>query len=272
MKTLLKLVPAPMIRLAGRLQFQLPFLRPFINALGQSLAGRGVIQRGEGKGLQFDATGCNPGYLAGTSDPEEQALVARYSRPGSVVYDVGANAGFYAVIAALKVGPKGHVYAFEPTPTLVERIRQNAQANGFGHLEVIEAAVTDAEGRASFGISGPLSVTNSLQSAEGGQAIEVEAVRLDTFAATHPGPDLLLLDIEGAELSALRGALETIRRCRPVIMVEVHWLGSSFPEFVQTELVPLGYTATTYEGAPLPTGPERYHALLLPGSPATPPA
>ncbi len=270
MKALLKLVPAPMIRLAGRLQFQFPFLRPLINALGQSLAGRGVIQRGEGKGLQFDATGCNPGYLAGTSAPEEQALVARYSRPGGVVYDVGANAGFYAVIAARKVGPKGRVYAFEPTPTLVERVRQNARANGFEQLEVVEAAVADEDGRVSFGVSGPLSVTNSLQSAEGGQAIEVEVVRLDTFSASHPGPDLLLMDIEGAELAALRGALGMIRRCRPVIMVEVHWLGASFPEFVEEALAPLGYTATTYEGAPLPKGPERYHALLLPGEPATP--
>jgi len=239
-------------------------LSGFINFVGQSMAGKGTIQRGLGKGLLFDSRGCNPGYLAGTSEPVEQELVAKYSRPGGVVYDVGANAGFYAVIAARYVGPQGSVYAFEPTPTLAQRIRENARSNGFANLHVIEAAVSGCDGTVRFGVSGPTSVTNSIRSAESTTAIEVQSVRLDTFCKTHPAPALLLMDIEGAELEALDGALELVARHLPVIMLEVHWLGKGFTDFFERSLRPLGYVATTYGGKPLETENSRYHALLLP--------
>lgn len=268
MSLFLRFVPAPLIRLAGRMQFQLPFLRGFINFIGQLMAGKGTIQRGLGKGLLFDARGCSPGYLAGTSAPREQELVAKYSRPGGVVYDLGANAGFYAIIAAHCVGPEGAVYAFEPTPTLAQRIRENAHSNGFAHVHVIEAAVSGSDGTIRFGISGPTSVLNSIRAAESTTAIEVESVRLDTFSKTHPAPALLLIDIEGAELDALEGALGMIARHLPVIMVEVHWLGKGFIDFFERSLKPLEYVATTYEGKPLETGYTRYHALLLPPRPA----
>ncbi len=265
MRFFLQLLPAPLIRYAGRLQFRMPFLRGLINRVGQSLAGSGVILRGEGRGLRFNATGCNPGYLAGTSVPEEQALVARHSHRGGVVYDLGANAGFYAMIAARQVGPEGAVYAFEPTPALAERIRENAALNGFENVHVIEAAVSDADGVVRFGVAGPLSVKNSLQSAASGPSIEVRTLRLDTFCKTHPHPSLLLMDIEGAELAALQGARQMLASSRPVVMVEVHWLGEDFLNFVEAEMKPLGYAATTYDGSPLPSELTRYHALLLPG-------
>ena len=97
---ILKLLPSPVIRAVGRLQFQVPALRKLINLVGHGLAKEGVIQRGAGKGIRFNARGCNPGYLAGTSEPLEQELLLRHSPPGGVVYDLGANAGFYAMIAA----------------------------------------------------------------------------------------------------------------------------------------------------------------------------
>ena len=71
MKFLLKILPASVIRAAGKLQFRFPFLKKIINKVGQSLTGEGIIQRGAGKGLYFNATGCNPGFLAGTSEPLE---------------------------------------------------------------------------------------------------------------------------------------------------------------------------------------------------------
>src|SRR5580704_13955262 len=95
---LLKAIPAPLIRAVGRLQFKVPALRRVINLVGHSLAREGIIQRGAGKGLHFNASGCNPGYLAGTSEPLEQELVLNHSPLGGVVYNLGANAGFYAMI------------------------------------------------------------------------------------------------------------------------------------------------------------------------------
>lgn len=263
MNTILRFLPASFIQAVGRLQFKYPFLKKTINYIAQRLAGSGTIQRGEGKGLYFNSQGCNPGYLTGTSDPLEQELVARYAAQGSIVYDLGANAGFYAVIAARCVGPEGTVFAFEPAPMLIERIKHNASHNKQENLIVVESAVSDIDGDIQFGIVTPLSSTNSITAgAKGG--ISVKSLRLDSFVKNHPAADLLLIDIEGAEIDALRGGMQMLRENLPVIMVEVHWLGERFTNFFESELQPLGYTATTYDGLPLPTEAVRYQALLLP--------
>jgi FkbM family methyltransferase len=264
MKILLNLLPARLIRIAGRLQFRFPILRKPINFIGQSLSGKGVIQRGAGKGLRFDARGCNPGYLAGTSEPLEQDLILEYSVSGAVVYDIGANAGFYATIAARLVGATGTVYAFEPTPELAVRARSNAALNGLDNLEVIEAAVSQQDGTVNFRV-GPSHVNNSIASSVPDEnTIRVQSVRLDTFVASHRAPSLLLIDAEGAEMEVLESGLETISRCRPVIMVEVHWLGPSFIDYFEQTLKPLGYLGSTYDGKPLCSEQVRYHALLVP--------
>jgi FkbM family methyltransferase len=261
---LLRLIPAFAIRAAGRLQFQIPLLRTLINHVGQSLAGEGVIQRGAGKGLRFDASGCNPGYLTGTSEPLEQELLLRYCRPGEVIYDLGANAGFYAMIAARAVGHKGHVYAFEPMPALALRTRENAARNSFKNVHVTEAAVSAIDGEISFGVFGLLNTNNSTRVDQAGNVITVTSIRLDTFCVDHHPPDLLLIDIEGSEIEALEGGLQVISQHRPVIMVEVHWLGQAFIDFFHRSLRPLGYAMTTYEGAPPCPNPDRWHALLIP--------
>lgn len=270
MGLLLKLIPASVIRYAGKLQFRYPALQPAINKIAQRVAGSGTIQRGAGKGLKFDARGCNPGYLAGTSQPLEQELLAKYSPPGGTVYDLGANAGFYAIIAAKTVGPAGQIYAFEPSPELSRRIRTNAAANGFTNVEVIESAVFNTDGQIDFGLVGDLSVSNSINASGAAQKIAVPCTRIDTFAANHRPPDLILIDVEGAEAEALQGAMQSIREHQPVIMVEVHWLGEKFTTFVEQNLKPLGYAATTYDGQPLPPGAVRYHALLLPRTRSSP--
>lgn len=258
-------IPASLIRFIGRLQFKIPALKRIINVVGQRVvAGEGTIQRGIGKGLRFDATGCNPGYLTGTTEPEEQKLLAEVLENGSVFYDLGANAGFYAVAGARLTGENGNVYAFEPTPQLADRIRYNAQMNGFENIEVVEAAVCDENGTIEFGADG-LSIQNSIQRANQDNAIEVPALTLDEWSTDKPKPDVIMIDIEGAEIEALRGALTLLREYRPILMVEVHWLGQAFVDFVEDELVPLGYQATRYDGSPLPTGrSERYHALIRP--------
>lgn len=258
-------IPDSAISFVGRLQFQFPVLAPLINKIAQwTIAGEGRIQRGEGKGLRFDATNCNPGFLTGTSMPDEQSLVADSLKEGDVFYDLGANAGFYAVIAAREVGSDGHVYAFEPTPELADRVRYNADINGFENLTVVEAAVCNQNGQIEFGSEG-FDVKNSINLADSENTIEVRAITLDEWAKAQRPPDLIMIDIEGAELDALRGAIALIREHRPIMMVEVHWLGQEFLDFFDEELKPLGYEGTTYAGEPLPQQEvSRYHALLRP--------
>jgi FkbM family methyltransferase len=263
-----------LVRFAGKLQFKYPCLSPLIRLAGKVVTGQGpgVIRYGEGAGLRFNASSVNPGFLMGTSEPLEQRLVMSFLKPNDVFYDVGANAGFYCVIAARKLGQGGIVYAFEPSPALVSRIRENADLNGFKNIEIVDQAISGESGWFDFNIEDELGVQNSLNVSDASKKVfRVRTVTIDEFVATHRPPDLILIDIEGAEIDALLGALKTIRQYLPVLMVEVHWLGDPFIEFVQTQLVPLGYVATTYEGATLPSGLLRYHCLLrVPGRHSSP--
>src|SRR5262249_6954745 len=118
--------------------------------------------------------------------------------------------------------------------------------------------------KVNYNIFGPLSGNNSVRTDQAAETLTVDTIQLDAFTASHRPPDLLLVDIEGSEIDALEGGLEMIAQHRPVIMVEVHWLGQAFIDFVQRALLPLGYTATTYQGGPLIAEKKRYHAILVP--------
>jgi len=243
-------------------------LRKPINLIAQHLISRGPgkIKSGVGKGLLFNAAGCNPGFLFGTSAPLEQQTLVKFLKRGDVFYDLGANAGFYCVIGARQVGETGRVFGFEPTPMLVSRIQQNAILNGFTNVEVVPMAVGATNGMIQFGVLGDLSVENSINAAKHAEnTMNVPCITIDAFASEHRPPNLLMMDIEGAELDALKGGMETIRRYLPTMMIEVHWLGEAFKDFYSENLKPLGYVATTYDGAPLPVGTVRYHCLLRVG-------
>ena len=195
--------------------------------------------------------------------PLEQDILVKYSLKNSVIYDIGANAGYYAIIAAREVGESGHVYAFEPTPSMANRIHENAEKNAFNNVTVIEAAVSSIDGKINFGIAED-SISSSIRGADSENSLLVTSLRLDTFVRSNRPPNLLLVDIEGAELDALESGLELITQYRPVIMVEVHWLGQSFTDFITKHILPLGYKVTTYDGKALPDEVTRYHALLVP--------
>lgn len=256
------LLPPRFIRAAGGLQFRLPLVGPLIGLAGRKLvAGQGRIRHGVGAGLLFDATGGFPGYLLGTSGPLEQEALASHLKPGGVFYDIGANVGFFSTIAARLVGPEGRVYAFEPSPVSARAARLNAERNGFSHVEVIEAAVSDREGWASLK-AGESSATCRVEGGGG----PVRLISLDSYAAASAmrPPDVVMIDVEGAEVEVLRGMAETIRLHRPVVLCEVHWLVEEFGRVRADIFDPLGYTAQTLTGEPLPAVPRHYNAIMLP--------
>ena len=263
--TVVSLLPAPVVRGLGRLQFRIPLLRSLIQRYGHRLTEQeGVIRHGIGKGLRFRATGGYPGYLLGTSEPEEQALLAKLLFKGGVFYDIGANIGFYSTLAARIVGPEGRVFAFEPFPVSANSCRHNATLNHFNHVEVVEAAVGREAGTVSLEM-GDSSAMHRVSDAKTGHLVSMIAIdqwRTNTSSRIPP-PDLVLIDVEGAELQVLEGMLDTIRESLPAMMIEVHWLGETFPAFFEKLLRPLGYRMTTYGGGSIPAGMTRYHALLI---------
>ena len=154
-------------------------------------------------------------------------------RPGMTVLDVGASFGLYSLAAAHRVGASGRVVAFEPARRSASALRLHLEWNGGGErVEVVEAAVAASTGAARFWeqeVSFVASLSEASARREEGsfatpvQQRRVPVVTLDDFCATRTiEPDVVKIDVEGAESSVLRGAREILGRRHAVLFLEVH--------------------------------------------------
>ena len=174
------------------------------------------------------------------SEPGLHAFLQSLLEPGDVVLDVGAFAGIHAIMAARKVGRSGRVIAFEPTPAVAALARRHFAWNGLGdRIRLVEAAVSDKAGRAAFHeYDRPYvnSLAPAVDTADRPRSVEVELVTIDGVCrGERATPRLIRMDVQGAELQALLGARETIRRAGPrlVLVVEMH--PQCWPAFGVTE-------------------------------------
>lgn len=152
--------------------------------------------------------------------------------PGDTVWDIGANQGLFSFRAAISSGRGGYVMAVEPDPFLggviecsLGRRRHRA---GEASIEFVPSAVADCSGTQELCIAASSRCLNFLAGVDGNprtggvlETLSIECVTMDCLAATHPKPDLIKMDIEGAEALALHGAHDVVRSCRPRFIVEV---------------------------------------------------
>jgi FkbM family methyltransferase len=229
---------------------RVPVLGTCVRALGQILVPRrsmawAKIEDGAANGLWMELnprSGAN--YVRGGGEPKVQAFIAGHLKPGMVFYDLGANSGFFSLIAARCVGKSGHVYSFEPEHELAERIRSNMQRNQFDRFTIVESAVWRETGHVSFArsdrsISPDQGTGQVTTTGNGAQTIQVPTVALDDFAAGALPPDLIKCDVEGAEVEVFRGATRLLASCRPIIVCEIHSV--AIGEALRRDLRNLGY-------------------------------
>lgn len=138
-------------------------------------------------------------------EPELAHLLCRALKPGDVAVDGGASIGYFSMLMSMLVGPGGAVHAFEPHPDTAARLRRNAALNGRDNINVWEIALWDCRRDMTLHTC-PEPGLNSLRTyAEATGSRTVQAARLDTIV-TAAVPRLIKLDIEGAELPAIKGA------------------------------------------------------------------
>jgi FkbM family methyltransferase len=180
-------------------------------------------------------------------------FAVRFVGPRSVVWDVGANCGVFAFAAAGLSGPGGRVLAVEPDRFLNGLIRRTASAMPAtsAAVDVIGCAVTDCVGTGTFHIASRGRSTNFLDSVTGRPdaggvrfSEVVPTATLDSLTTQFPLPDVLKIDVEGAEALVLRGAARMLRRCAPVILCEV---GDATRSEVTAGLENLGYSIVPAE-------------------------
>ena len=162
---------------------------------------------------------------SGVYDPHETELVRSLLAPGMVFVDIGANIGYYSLLAARCVGPEGTVYAFEPVPANVELLRRSAAANGYAHVQAFAKAVSDRQGAIRLFVDGSNFGNASIDEAnvpDGVGAIEVPTVTLDDFFASRPdeAPQFIKIDAQGAEGRILDGADRVLRGGAMKILLE----------------------------------------------------
>lgn len=254
-------------RIAAR-QYESATLQSIWIAVSRPLRWRPIpILGGPAKGLRINLHGSAVAFATGAAERPVQDALARELRPGGTVFDIGANVGFVSLLAARLVGPRGRVVAFEPVPQNVAAIRENIALNSIDWVDVREAAVGRALGSARMIVS-DISAFSRLETISVPDhertRIDVNVVSIDELLSSGsvPAPDLVKIDVEGAELDVIEGMRNTIAEHRPVILCEVHDCNVAYAELMRS----LDYEPVNLdeEGVSVERGHRNAHTLAKP--------
>jgi FkbM family methyltransferase len=164
------------------------------------------------------------------ADPLLFEMARELVRPGATVWDIGANVGLFAAAAAYLAGPSGRVLAVEADAWLAGLLTESflGLSAAYAPIEVLSAAAAGAAGVAAFCTAKRGRATNHLASVAGStqtggtRAVrEVATVTLDGLLERFAAPQVVKIDVEGAELDCLRGARALLARAAPALLCEV---------------------------------------------------
>jgi FkbM family methyltransferase len=178
------------------------------------------IRSGELRGWRWIAGSSTNGCWLGTYERHVQTLFREKVRPGAIVLDIGANVGFFTLLASKLVGTAGHVHAFEPFPRNLYFLERHIRMNSLSNVTVHSLAITSQSGAARFERG-----ENASQArlADGG-GIPIRTASLDDLLSDKVvrAPDFIKMDIEGAEGDALRGATMLLGATGLTIVLSTH--------------------------------------------------
>ena len=195
------------------------------------LANRDItLNNGVGIGVKFNSSNYNLQTAMGMYELPLQKALSKYLKEGDVVYDIGANVGFFTIISAKLVGDSGSVYAFEPDPDNIKNLEHNIQLNSFAQVTVLERAVSRSTKTGELLLAGhsgsrTLSTTakSKSQKYQSCPKIPVQLVAIDDLVAQQiiAPPAVVKIDVEGSELDVLQGMSQTIKKFKPIILYEI---------------------------------------------------
>jgi len=206
-------------------------LEPFLRRVGILHPVRVQVERGFS--LLLDPRDLVPLTILRTREwqPEVWNAVSPVLTPGSVFFDVGAHIGYFSMKAAAQVGPNGRVVAFEPNPEILKLLRDNVAANHFQNVLVEPIACTDKDQTLTL-YAAPVANTGASSLAKENAEISEDQMPRAYSVRGRPIDDVvrelrltrvdaIKIDVEGAEVIVLRGALQTLQRFHPKLAVEV---------------------------------------------------
>lgn len=216
------------------------------------LPGRMVVPvlRGVNKGYRWRVGSNIHGCWLGTYESDKQQLMSRLVKPDMIAYDIGANAGFYTLALARMVGGEGAVYAFEPYAENALNILEHLQLNRCCNATLYQTAVSDQNGLSAFQVAR----SNSMGSLGEVGHYWVPMVAIDALIETAnlPVPDIVKMDVEGAESSVFDGASKLLGMRKTVWIIALH--GADQRKEIGRMLLDHGYGIYRLDGSAIAVG------------------
>lgn len=205
------------------------------------------ILQGDLRGKRWVVSAYDHGCWLGSYESDKQHLFGQTIKPNSVVFDIGANVGFYSLLAATLVGATGKVFSFEPFPRNIRYLKKHLQLNRVTNVTIFEAAVADIPGTSYF----KEGETFGMGHLSNNGGIEVSVVSIDDLIDNGklPLPDYIKMDIEGGEVLALQGARKMLASHHPTIFLATH--GQAIHQESCALLASLGYDLQPIDGKSL---------------------
>lgn len=205
------------------------------------------VRAGLNKGMRWVAHSSTHGCWLGTYEMDKQAAIRRLVQPGMTVFDIGANAGFYTMAFSRLVGDRGNVYAFEPYAENAANILTHIALNHTGNVTLIQAAVADHPGTVGFNVA----QSNAMGAIADDSRYLIPSVTLDHLVTNKivPVPDLIKMDVEGAEGRVLAGAQALLQERKTIWLIALH--GEGQKKQCQQILVSANYRIYALDGTEL---------------------
>jgi FkbM family methyltransferase len=168
------------------------------------------------------------GCMSDNYEPNESAYLKSKVQEGHEVLDIGANIGWFTLLASKLAGPRGKVHSFEPRPDTSRMLQKTITMNKLeDRVTICQTALSDVNGELHINWGrntdnpGGSFVSRCDLGSSGYEQATVRASRLDDLLP-EAAPDVIKIDVEGAEPMVMRGALNAIRRKKPAILSELH--------------------------------------------------
>lgn len=180
----------------------------------------------------------------------EARLIRKLLSPGESFWDIGANIGYFTLLAAATLQNSGQILAFEPGRVAFQRLQDNVRLNNFNNIIILNLAASNSAGEAKLYLATEIADTGASLYLGGDDRTAFEiipTIPLDTYLAQEkfPPPDLIKIDVEGAELAVLQGATTILSEFAPLLLLEMEeknlLAAGTNKAAIQNFLKPLGY-------------------------------
>jgi FkbM family methyltransferase len=186
----------------------------------------------------YDISSCTELYNHRIYEQETTEFFRNYLNKGDTVYDIGANIGYFSLEFARLTGKTGKVFCFEPHPEIYRVLESNIKRNNYNNITIFPLACGQYEGNTNLYLSNENEGNHKIVNTPNmSTSVEVEIATLDKFVKQYP-PRIIKMDIEGAELLALKGlGADNLRDSSIDLMIEYHPYEMSFFEIDGSEIL-----------------------------------